>query len=276
MHWRTWDAIVWTLSLVATIAAVTGAVLGMLQVRFTQRRLASPYLGWHAWHHWLGIVCMTFLLTWIFSGWLSMDHGRLFSTGRLTAGESAHFQSTARWNKLAAREIELLPRDAREIDWFVVDANIHRRERRGVDAQQLSLASQHPSRERAFLQPADLAAVVKKLAPNCAAAVPAQATDAYAISSSTPGAPVYRIVCGDTWFHVDGASGAPLEKLDASRRAYRWLYQALHTLDFPALRARESLRTTLVILLCALGFSFSVTAVVIGWRRIQRTSTARR
>jgi hypothetical protein len=28
------------------------------------------------------------------------------------------------------------------------------------------------------------------------------------------------------------AQTVPLEKLDASRRAYRWLYQALHTLIF--------------------------------------------
>ena len=40
-----------------------------------------------------------------------------------------------------------------------------------------------------------------------------------------PGAPVYRLVCGDVWYHIDGASGAALEKLDSSRRAYRWVLQ---------------------------------------------------
>jgi hypothetical protein len=59
-----------------------------------------------------------------------------------------------------------------------------------------------------------------------------------------PDAPVYRIVCGTVWFQADGANGAPLETLDASRRAYRWLYQALHTLDFPALSVRPLLRNS--------------------------------
>jgi hypothetical protein len=83
-----------------------------------------------------------------------------------------------------------------------------------------------------------------------------------------PHAPVYRVVCGDTWLHIDGANGAMLEKLDPSRRAYRWAYSALHTLDYPALTKRPALRTAIIVLLCAAGLAFSVTAVVIGWRRL--------
>ena len=84
-----------------------------------------------------------------------------------------------------------------------------------------------------------------------------------------PGAPVYRMVCGDVWFHVDGASGAMLERLDPSRRAYRWLYGALHTHGFPALVARPRLRTALIVMLCGCGLVFSLTGVVIGWRRLR-------
>src|SRR4029077_1298166 len=78
-HWAAWDRTVWWLSLIAAIAATTGAVLGIVRLRIAQRRLASPYRGWHAWHHWLGLAFSIFVLTWIVSGWLSMDHGRLFS-----------------------------------------------------------------------------------------------------------------------------------------------------------------------------------------------------
>jgi hypothetical protein len=84
-----------------------------------------------------------------------------------------------------------------------------------------------------------------------------------------PGAPVYRVVCADTWFHIGGANGAVLEKLDPSRRAYRWFYTALHTLDFPAIAAHPTLRTTAIVLPCALGLAFSMTAIVIGWRRLR-------
>ena len=61
-----------------------------------------------------------------------------------------------------------------------------------------------------------------------------------------------------------------LERLDQSRRAYRWLYGALHTMDVPALLARPKLRTALIVILCGGGFVFSLTGVVIGWRRLVR------
>jgi hypothetical protein len=90
-----------------------------------------------------------------------------------------------------------------------------------------------------------------------------------------PGAPVYRLVCGDVWYHIDGASGAALEKLDSSRRAYRWFYSALHTLDIPVLMEAPEVCTVLIIALCALGLAFSLSGVVIGWRRLRVSSTRR-
>jgi TonB-dependent Receptor Plug Domain len=48
-----------------------------------------------------------------------------------------------------------------------------------------------------------------------------------------------------------------------------WLYTALHTLDFPALRARPALRTALIVALCGCGFVFSLTGVIIAYRRVR-------
>jgi hypothetical protein len=83
-----------------------------------------------------------------------------------------------------------------------------------------------------------------------------------------PAAPVFRVVCGGDWFDIDGAGGAVLEKLDASQRAYRWLFGGLHTLNFPGLTGRPLLRTAVIVILCGFGFSFSLTGVVIAWRRL--------
>ena len=82
-----WNTTVWSLSLAALIAALAGSVLGILRINLAEGRIASPYQGWHKWHHLLGLACMVFVVSWIFSGWLSMDSGRLFSTGALTAAE---------------------------------------------------------------------------------------------------------------------------------------------------------------------------------------------
>ena len=268
--WRAWDAVVWALSLVAFVGAISGALLGPLRLIVAQGHIGSPYQGWQAWHHWLGLGCMTFLLTWIFSGWLSMDHGRLFSTGKPSPAEAAAFAGAASLENLPAQELRLVREDVLEVEWFALDGRIYRRERVGVSAQRLSPAGESASPGREFLQAFE-ATTAMRLAPGCAPAAVAHATDHYPIASRMPGAPVYRSVCGDTWFHVDGANGALLEKLDPSRRVYRWAYGALHTLDFPALAARPSLRTSVIVLLCGLGLAFSLTAVVIGWRRLRQS-----
>jgi hypothetical protein len=121
---------------------------------------------------------------------------------------------------------------------------------------------------RAFLRPTEIDAAASRLARSCAAASTVEAADAYAVASIMPGAPVFRVVCGSDWFDVDGANGTVLDKLDPSRRVYRWLYAALHTLDFPVLTARPTLRAALIVVLCACGFVFSLTGVVIAWRRL--------
>jgi uncharacterized iron-regulated membrane protein len=267
-----WSATVWLLSLAALITALAGSMLGILRVKMTDGRIASPYQGWQKWHHVLGLVCMIFVLTWIFSGWLSMDHGRLFSTGKLSSAETAAIAGTPAWESMPAREAQSISAHAREVEWFVFNRKFYRRDRTSLDAQRLvSLDSgvygSLPQRE--FLDPGEISAFVERLASGCNVPVIVHANDNYAIVGPIPNAPVYRSVCGGVWFHIDGASGAILERLDPSRRAYRWFYSALHTMDFPILSARRTLRSALVVILCGFGFVFSLTGVVIGWRRLR-------
>jgi uncharacterized iron-regulated membrane protein len=269
-HWAAWDRTVWWLSLIAAIAAVTGAVLGILRLRFTRRHLASPYRGWHAWHHWLGLSSSIFVLTWIISGWLSMDHGRLFSLDKLSEMEAKAITGTPSWDKLPTNEFQRLSAQAREVEWFTFGGQIHRRERIVLGVQHVFVAGAGDT-ARAFLEADDVSALAPMLASECSAAAPIAARDSYGIEPTMPGAPVYRLVCGDVWYHIDGASGAALEKLDSSRRAYRWFYSALHTLDIPALMTAPTVRTVLIVALCALGLVFSLSGVVIGWRRLRMT-----
>jgi hypothetical protein len=108
-----------------------------------------------------------------------------------------------------------------------------------------------------------------RLAAGCSAPSVLAVNDDYPAQSIVPGAPVYRARCGDLWFDIDSADGSVLQRLDASRRAYRWFYGALHTLDFPVLLAHPRLRDVLIVGLCALGLVFSITGIVIGWRRLR-------
>jgi PepSY-associated TM region len=267
-NWRAWDISVWTLSFVALIAAVTGVVLGVIKLKISRHGVRSPFRGWHAWHHILGLVTATFLMTWIFSGWLSMDHGLLFSRGRLSDAEAAALSHPPDWAVVRGNRVPISSA-IKEVEWFAFGDRFYRRERTGLASQLLTVVDPGSSRSRPSLTAEEAAGLVQRIAPNCASPFVVSRDDDYPIASSVPDAPVYRSICGDIWFQIDGATGAMLERLDGSRRVYRWVYTALHTLDFPILMAHPLLRSGLIVVLCAIGFGFSLTGVVIGWRRLR-------
>jgi hypothetical protein len=269
-----WNATVWWLSFAALIAALAGSMLGIYGMKAANGRSVSSYQGWHKWHHLLGLACMIFVLSWIFSGWLSMDSGRLFSTGALTTQEAGKIASAPAptWDSLSKEEWRPTTATAKEIEWLVFDEKFYRRERMGLETQRLFAIDADagtPAMPREFLEAREVGLFVERLASGCNAPIIVTADDNYGISSPMPHAPLYRSVCGEVWYHVDGASGMLLERLDPSRRAYRWLYSALHTLDIPALAVHPAWRSALILILCGCGFVFSLTGVVIGWRRLR-------
>jgi PepSY-associated TM region len=244
-HWAAWDTTVWWLALACLLGAISGALLGVLRLH----KLTSPFRGLMYWHHVTGLTCAVFLLTWIASGWLSMDHGRLFSDGRPQADEIA----TLSGPPLTARELAdnaASPAGQREIEWSRFAGRVL----------------------TGPLTVDDSLRAANRLGPHC---INASDDDAYAARSRTGGATVFRIACDEIWWQIDGADGRIIEKLDASRRAYRWAFRALHTLDFPALADRPALRSGLIMLLCGGGLFFSLTGVVIGWRRLKRRTGVR-
>jgi hypothetical protein len=269
-NWWLWDRVVWTLSLLALIAALLGAVLGLARIKLRGGLIGSPYRGWHALHHLIGLAATIFVLTWIFSGWLSMDHGRLFSRGQLTSAEVGVMNASADWTAASSLDRQPISPSAREIEWFAFNGNLYRRDRMGLGGQILIKAGDAPrDGPTGFLDVHEVQGLTARLGAGCGAPSVLADNDDYPAQSTIPGAPVYRAYCGDLWFDIDGADGNLLQRLDSSRRAYRWFYGALHTLDFPALMAHPRLRDVLIVGLCALGLVFSVTGIVIGWRRLR-------
>ncbi|MHC2817032.1 hypothetical protein ACVMBY_000592 [Bradyrhizobium huanghuaihaiense] len=267
-NWALWDRVVWTLSLLALIAAVLGAVLGIVRVKMRGRQIATPYRGWHALHHVIGLVATVFVLTWIFSGWLSMDHGRLFSRGQLTSAEAGVIDASPDWTTAPSPERKPLSSSAREVEWFAFDGNAYRRERIDFDKQVVVWPD---GGESEGLGVQAILSMMTRLATGCDVPSILADDDDYPAQAIVAGASVYRSRCGDVWFDIDGADGHVLQRLDASRRAYRWAYGALHTLDFPILNAHPRFRDVLIVGLCALGLVFSITGIVIGWRRLRRS-----
>ncbi|WBL81252.1 PepSY domain-containing protein [Bradyrhizobium xenonodulans] len=269
-NWALWDRVVWTLSLLALLAALLGAVLGIVRLKMRGAVISSPYRGWHALHHLIGLAAMMFVLSWIFSGWLSMDHGRLFSRGQLSAAEAGVVHAVPDWTAASSLDRRPIASSVREVEWFAFGGKVYRRDRDDL-ARQILIRTGDVSQDgqTGFLSARDVQGLTARLATGCLAPSAVADSDDYPAQSVVPGAPVYRSRCGDLWFDIDGADGRVLQRLDASRRAYRWFYSALHTLDFPILMVHPHLRDVLVVGLCALGLAFSITGIVIGWRRLR-------
>lgn len=274
-NWALWDRVVWTLSLLALLAALLGAVLGIVRLKMRGVLITSPYRGWHALHHLIGFAATVFVLSWIFSGWLSMDHGRLFSRGQLSAAEAGVVHAVPDWTAASSLDQRPIAASVREVEWFAFGGELYRRDRDDLARQILIRAGDaFQDGQTGFLSARDVQDLTARLATGCGPPSALADNDDYPAQSAVPGAPVYRSRCGELWFDIDGADGRVLQRLDASRRAYRWFYSALHTLDFPILLAHPFWREVLIVGLCTLGLVFSVTGIVIGWRRLRLSVTA--
>ncbi|MCK1304147.1 hypothetical protein [Bradyrhizobium sp. 45] len=89
--------------------------------------------------------------------------------------------------------------------------------------------------------------------------------------------PVLRVGfdnAAESWFHIDPATGYILDRTDETRRSYRWLFHALHSLDFALLLDHRPAWDIVVWLLSLIGMVISTGGIVIGWQRLRRHGTA--
>ena len=114
-------------------------------------------------------------------------------------------------------------------------------------------------------------------------AVPARPPSARRLASSSAscGSGKDRAYQGlQRWHHISGLIFAPfllawifsgfLSMDDGTLFAHSdALFRALHKLDFPPLASHPWLRTGVIVALCLCGLAFSLTGVVLAWRRVR-------
>ncbi|MEA3158473.1 MAG: hypothetical protein QOD95_21, partial [Gammaproteobacteria bacterium] len=233
--------------------------------------------GWMRWHHVIGLFASVIVVTWMLSGWLSMDHGRLFSRGETTATQSLQMRGMSVGPVAHAVTLESLRAvaPASEITFNAVAGRpfITAYGPMGRDARLLFL-DQPPARILASLPDSLLLSGVDHLWPGRVEAISGPDTydDVYRLAESTPGSAVgFRVIGNPTLrIYVDRYSGRFLTVMDPSRRSYAWIYYALHTFQFPGLIEHPEIRTVLVLALLVLGFTASATGVVLSVKRLRR------
>ena len=274
--WR--QTVLWT-SGIGILGALAGIWIGLLRVRLRVRYKSgsvSPYRGWMKLHHIAGMIGGLFLVTWIFSGWLSMSPwGGLRDKGRedvvsLYSGARPGFAST---DILALAQIGA---DAREVrfGWMggqpviTIWGGESPRIVDGATARPVVMESSRIIAAARTAMPGAKLIGVEKL----------ERPDRYWYSTGDPRddtrpLPVLRLKFDDpeqTWLHVDPATGAMLGQMGSGGRSNRWLFNALHSLDFPWLIVWPPLRHFLVWMLSGAGLIISISGVVIGLRRLRR------
>jgi len=274
--WR--QTVLWT-SGIGLLGAIAGVWIGLLRMRLRNRYRSgsvSPYRGWMKWHHVAGLAGGLFVITWVFSGWLSMSPwGGLRDRGR---DDVARLYSSARAD-FPATDVAMLARasaDGREARFTYVGGRPvitlwgegRPRLLDGFTARQMSMdQGRIIMAAQAAMPGSTLTGVDRLKRPDRYWYATGDARD-----DSRP-LPVLRLKFDDraqTWLHIDPITGVLLGQIGSDGRSYRWLFNALHSLDFPWLMIWPPLRHILVWLLSSAGLLISISGIVVGWRRLFR------
>jgi hypothetical protein len=237
----------------------------------------TPYRGWMLWHHVAGLTGGVFLLAWIFSGWLSVDPGRVFAS-RPSEGEARQYAVAAAPN---IAELDRL-RDRAPL------AALVRFQRNAGLATATMLASRGtsmtwslPSATPARLSTRTIISAATSLVPDgrMTEAQLLRTADSYwySIDGDIP-LPVLQLRFDDsrnTWLYLDPRTGELLARMDERRRLYRWLFDMLHRWDLGPLVRNAPARALLIWIASLLGLVTSASGLVIGWRRLARCRPAK-
>ncbi|MGC3981052.1 MAG: PepSY domain-containing protein [Steroidobacteraceae bacterium] len=299
-----YKVVVWT-STLACVVAVLGLILGYTQFRKTtpfNLKSSIPYRGWLRWHYITGTVFGVFVLTWAFSGMLSMEpfdwtNARGLSIQRdVFSGGSPQLQSFNALNNdsLAA----LVPgRTIKEIEFTrIQDENYYSiKSTANTPAEDAKAERLHQPYvvDRAqpdailvnasTLQPRSEGFSVESLLKRLQAAVPDTPIvdtqllteyDSYYYSRGRQQPlPILRVKFGDpmqTWVYVDPQRSAMLTQVHRYSRIERWLYNGLHSLDFKFWYSKRPLWDIGMIILLLGGLATSVMGVYLGIKRLRR------
>lgn len=277
------DIVIW-LSILGTVAAVTGTVVGIMRWRFSTRYRngsRSPYQGGiMRWHHLIGMLFALITITWIFSGLMSMNPWKIFDSGavplRIELMQGGPLTISGR-DASPKTLLAAAGRPVNELHWMQT-LSVATVQAYGAAGAPILLNSQTAQSRTIDLD--ELLDQARKLLPQSVARfeqLNQYDLYYYARAAHTMGGgtekplPIMRVIFDDahaTWVHIDLHTGAVLGKIDNHRRTSRWLFAMLHSWDWLPLLERRPLWDILLILFSVGGAALSITGVIIGWRRL--------
>ena len=264
-------------SLVGLFLTTLGLYIGVVRLKRRRSGRWSPYRGVALWHHLLGLGFGVLTLTWLASGLLSVNpwgllesSGAGFERANLRGAELTLDDVRAWVERLGGEQappgttrLELVP--------FAGALQVLAYDRTGNPTR--LRADTH---EPAPLDEAALADAAARLAPAeriQSAGLLTRGDEFYFDHHAQRAFPVYRVVLADadsTRYYIDAATGRLLQKVDSSRRWYRWLFEGMHRFDFTEVMRQRPLWDFLVIVLLAGVTGVCATGTYMGIRFLLR------
>ncbi len=271
----------------AFVAGLTGLIVGWIRWRpgfwghptYSGGRRQPYRLKSLAIHFWAGLIGGTFATLWAFSGVMTTNPLGFFSPANASAKELAafigkpgatpplHLKDSATgglaeivWRRLGNRVVVygLTPEGVK----LALDGNEAQFDREALLDAALRLAGDRAIAAFGEIDDYDSYYYRNRRQTALDRPLPVMRVDL----ADKPGSRLY----------IDSADGRLLLKQDSSRRAYRWLYQAIHHWDFGWLGAYRPLWYAWMLTIVSLGLTLAVTAATLAWRRLNMTYDARR
>jgi hypothetical protein len=257
-----WTRTVVWISTLGCFLTLTGLFAGIVQLRKGANGRWVPYRGFHYWHHVLGLVFGLFVLTWVASGLISMNPWGLL--------EGEGFEEPMRLRGTAPTLSEVL-HSVRALPTAALDKKIVAIESAPLNGHLFLVATRSDGRRLRLnatgaaqpLEQSDLTYIGTTLKADRPVLIDREDDYYFSHHRDRTQLPAYRAVAaGPTGnrYYLDSISGLIIARFDSDGRAYRWLHQGLHRLDFsPAVRAHplwDVLTLTLlsgVTVTCGLG-----------------------
>jgi len=286
-----WRWLVIVLSAVCTLTAISGIVVGLWRFAFRRRYKngsRTPYREfWLRWHHLLGLSFSVFVLTWIFSGLMSMNpiDGLLpdYPPPNIPAyqGQAKPLPTALKQPAAIIRALQQSGFAPVELSWqrlngedyvLAVDNKAQTRLVRASHNGPLQVSSHWPvetlltAAQQLFSAPITASQVLHE-------------HDAYYYqrhSEAMMGAEQHRLPAlrldfadgGQTRVYLDMQTGKVAQSFNRVQRLRRWWFFFLHSWDTPALLQSGWLRDFAIIVLSLGGLAVSLSGVVIGGRRL--------
>jgi len=270
---RAWTLVVLWTSGLGTILALMGIVLAIIQ--YSRRPPHIPYAGWMRWHYITGAIFGVFTLTWVFSGFLSMEPWDWASEGGLGSGMRTAFSG----GPLDLAQFPAMPArfpvaDVKEIEFLRIQGDAYYAVKSNSPSPVLLTAEPLSIREGVF-STESLVGKAKQANPDIPIAEVTELSgyDSYYYSRDREAPlPVVRLKFDDpdkTWFYIDPKLGRILARYQKRERLQRWIYHGLHSLDFSFWYYSRPAWDIGVIVLCIGGAVLSAIGVFISIRRLR-------